>query len=373
MNRAERIVTALLARAGVDVNGARPWDIRVHEPVFYSRVLADRSLGLGESYMDGWWDCQRLDEFFRRVCAAGLDTSACRNLALALDLLLERLLNRQSRRRAMAVAERHYNLGNDMFLSWLDPRNQYSCAYFAPDDDLETAQARKLDLIFRKLDIKPGDAVLDIGCGWGGLSAYLAERSGCAVTGVNIAREQIDHARRLAAEKGLPIEIIEQDYRDLEGRFDKIVSVGMFEHVGQKNHRAFMRAVSRCLRAPGVFLLHTIASNVSTRGCDAWIRKYIFPGGSLPSLAQIARAAEGLFVIEDAHNLGPHYDRTLMAWRERFQAAWPGLSERPPEQFRRMWDYYLLSSAGAFRARAMQVWQLVMTLPGTPQPPCRAI
>lgn len=371
MSRAERIVATLLAHAGIAINGPEPWDIRVHDPGLFPRVLRDKSLGLGEAYMEKWWDCDCLDEFFRRVCVAELDAWARKSLPLVLDTFLERLLNRQTRRKSKTVAKRHYDLGNEMFLSWLDPHNQYSCAYFAGTDDLETAQRQKLDLIRRKLDVRPGQAVLDIGCGWGGLSRYLAEHCGCTVTGVNISHEQVAYAKKCAAARGLSVEIVERDYRDLDGRFDKVVSVGMFEHVGQKNHRDFMRAVSRAMRDGGTFLLHTIAANVSSTGCDPWIRKYIFPGGSLPSLAQISRAAEGLFVIEDAHNLGPHYDKTLMAWRERFKAAWPGMRDRFPESFRRMWEYYLLSCAGAFRARAVQLWQLVMTKPGTPQPPCR--
>ncbi|KUG29848.1 cyclopropane-fatty-acyl-phospholipid synthase [hydrocarbon metagenome] len=371
MSRAERIVTSLLSKAGITVNGPHSFDIRVHNPELYSRILRDRSLGLGEAYMEGWWDCACLDGLFRRLCAAELDAWAQKSLPLAFDLFLERLFNRQSRDKSKAVARRHYDLGNDMFLSWLDPDNQYSCAYFTGTDDLETAQRQKLDLIRRKLGIRPGETVLDIGCGWGGLAAYLAEHCGCTVTGVNISHEQAAHAARCARQRGLAVEIVERDYRDLTGQFDKVVSVGMFEHVGQKNHRTFMRAVSRRLRDGGTFLLHTIASNVSAVGCDPFIRKYIFPGGSLPSLAQIARAAEGFFVVEDAHNLAPHYDKTLMAWNERFQAAWPGLRQRFPEGFRRMWEYYLLSCAGAFRARALQLWQLVMTKPGTPQPPCR--
>ena len=371
MSRAERIVTSLLTKAGITVNGPHSFDIRVHNPELYSRVLRDRSLGLGEAYMEGWWDCACLDGLFCRLCATELDAWTKQSLPLVFDLFLERLFNRQSRDKSKTVARRHYDLGNDMFLSWLDPDNQYSCAYFAETGDLETAQRQKLDLIRRKLGIRPGETVLDIGCGWGGLAAYLAEHCGCRVTGVNISHEQAAHAARYARERGLAVEIVERDYRDLTGQFDKVVSVGMFEHVGQKNHRTFMRAVSRRLRDGGAFLLHTIASNVSAVGCDPWIRRYIFPGGSLPSLAQIARAAEGLFVVEDAHNLGPHYDKTLMAWHERFQAAWPGLQQRFPESFRRMWEYYLLSCAGAFRARALQLWQLVMTKPGTPQPPCR--
>jgi cyclopropane-fatty-acyl-phospholipid synthase len=373
MSRAKRILTELLARAGVGVNRDGPGDIRVLNEDFYGRVLRDQSLGLGESYTEGWWECEHLDELFCRLCAAGLDMKAREKASLVFDAALERLFNRQTRRGARVVAEKHYDLGNDMFLSWLGPHNQYSCGYFEGTDDLEAAQEQKLDLICRKIGLSPGDKVLDIGCGWGGFAAFAAKRYGCSVTGLNISGNQIEHARRTCADAGLSVDIQCRDYRDMEGSFDKIVSIGMFEHVGHKNYRTFMRAVHRCLSGAGGFLLHTIGSNVSTVGCDPWIRKYIFPNGMLPSLAQIARAAEGLFVIEDVHNLGPHYDKTLMAWNERFQAAWSQLTGHYPETFKRMWEYYLLCCAGAFRARAAQLWQIVMTKPGAGQPPCRAV
>ena len=371
MSRAERIVTGLLAQAGVGVNSGHPWDIQVSNEQFYGRVLSDKSIGLGESYMEGWWECDHLDELFYHICAAGLDTPAT-TPSLLLDIALERIFNRQSRRKALAVAEKHYDLGNDLFLSWLDPYNQYSCGYFAGTDDLDQAQEKKLELICNKIDLHPGDEVLDIGCGWGGFSRFAAERYGCSVTGVSISRNQIEHARRTCTERGLNVDFLCCDYRDLDKSFDKIVSIGMFEHVGLKNYRTFMKVVHRCLRDRGIFLLHTIGSNVSNIIFDPWIKKYIFPGGMLPSLAQISRAVEELFIIEDVHNLGPHYDKTLTVWNNRFQAVWPRLKEKYSETFRRMWEYYLLSCAGAFRARAMQLWQIVLTKPGTAQPPCRA-
>lgn len=373
MLKAERTIKEILARANVDVNGNNPWDIRVHDRRFYGRVLRDRSLGLGESYMENWWECDSLDELFNRICSAGLDYTKARGpLSKLLDAAIERLFNLQTRRKSREVAKKHYDLGNDMFLSWLDPYNQYSCGYFAGTDDLGKAQELKLDLICRKIGLTGEDRVLDIGCGWGGFSAYAAKQYGCSVTGVNISREQIEHARNACSAQGLAVEIVRRDYREVTDRFDKIVSIGMFEHVGRKNYRAYMRTVRRCLGDAGIFLLHTIGSNISTSGCDAWIRRYIFPNGDVPSLAQIARAAEGLFVIEDVHNLGPHYDKTLMAWNERFQVAWPRIKASYPEVFKRMWEYYLLSCAGAFRARAMQLWQIVMTPQGAGQPACRA-
>ncbi|MFW6323797.1 MAG: cyclopropane fatty acyl phospholipid synthase [Desulfovibrionales bacterium] len=370
MTGAEQIVRGMLEQAGVEVNGSRPWDIQVHDDHLYGRVLRYRNLGLGESYMEGWWDCGQLDEFFRRILSEGLDTPDTNRISAGLTLLWEMINNPQSRSRSSLIAEKHYNLGNDLFFSFLDPYHQYSCGYFNGTDDLNRAQERKLDLICRKLCLERGDHLLDIGCGWGGLARYAAERYGCQVTGVNISAEQIRHAR--AACKDLPVEILEMDYRDIQGDFDKIVSVGMFEHVGRRNYRTFMEVVDRCLKPDGIFLLHTIGGNESRDRTDPWISKYIFPIGMLPTMNHIGKSYENIFVLEDVHNLGPHYDRTLMAWHDNFQREWDGLPGKD-EVFRRMWEYYLLSCAGAFRARTIQLWQLVFTKVGAPHPACRLV
>ncbi len=365
----KRIIDQMLLEAGVVVNGDRPWDIQVHDERFYSRLLADKNLALGEAYMNGWWTCERLDEFFHLVMKKNLEEKVKGGLGYLLRLLPARLFNLQSKRRAVMVAERHYNIGNDLFLSFLDPFNQYSCGYFDGTDDLQEAQLRKLDLICRKLNLGQGDHVLDIGSGWGGFARYAAERYGCRVTAVNVSTEQNRFTESLC--RGLPVRVEPCDYRSISGRFDKIVSIGMFEHVGGKNYREFMQVAHRCLKDGGVFLLHTIGANESRTECDPWITKYIFPNGMLPGMAQICKAIEGLFVVEDWHSLGPHYDRTLMCWYRNFQEAWPRLKERYDEVFKRMWDYYLLSCAGAFRARVNQLWQIVMTKYGTEQPVCR--
>jgi cyclopropane-fatty-acyl-phospholipid synthase len=365
----EEIVRGLLEQAGIAIEGPNPWDIRVHDRRWYRRVLRDRNLGLGESYMDGWWDCGRIDEMIYRLLRGGLEEKVRAGLAYIVRFLPSVLFNRQSKSRAGIIARRHYDLGNDLFFSFLDDCRQYSCGYFKDTDDLDQAQRHKMELICRKLNLSATDHLLDIGCGWGGLARYASERIGCAVTAVNISREQLRFAREFC--KGLQVHFQDRDYRALEGRFDKIVSAGMFEHVGRKNYRTFMKVVRRCLKGDGIFLLHTIGGNTSRTGCDPWVERYIFPNGMLPSTAQIARAAEGLFVIEDWHNMAPHYDRTLMAWNANFQKAWPRLQAQYDERFKRMWEYYLLSFAGAFRARSIQVWQIVMTPYGTgaAQPP----
>ncbi|MGV8056674.1 MAG: cyclopropane fatty acyl phospholipid synthase [Smithellaceae bacterium] len=365
----KNLVEEILASAGVSINGGNPWDIQINDDRLFPRVLSSKNLGLGEAYMEGWWDCGQLDEFFYRVLKAGLDGKIKAGYKMIIDSLSAILFNMQSKRRSGIIAEQHYNLDNDLFLSFLDPHNQYSCAYFDGTDDLNHAQIKKMDLICKKLALSPSDNVLDIGCGWGGLAAYMAKRFGCSVTAVNIANEQIRYAREKC--NNLPVNIISCDYRNLKGSFDKIVSVGMFEHVGQKNYRIFMQVAHRCLKDNGIFLLHTIGGNDSTIKCDPWINKYIFPNGMLPSIAQISKAVEGIFVLEDLHNMGPHYEKTLMAWYGNFQNAWGKLKNKYDEKFKRMWDYYLLSCAGAFRARNIQLWQIVLTKYGTCQPTCR--
>jgi cyclopropane-fatty-acyl-phospholipid synthase len=371
MSQPKQLVARLLADADVTIGGRQPWDMQVKDERLFARVLGARNLGLGEAYMDGWWECQRLDEFFYRVLISDIDEKVRGDWIHLLRYLPGILFNLQSLRRTRIIADCHYNLDNDLFLAFLDPYNQYSCAYFKETDDLEQAQQNKLELICRKIELKKTDHVLDIGCGWGGFAKYAAEHYGCKVTAANVSTAQLRYARGFC--KGLPVEFLDCDYRQIRGTFDKIVSVGMFEHVGVKNYRTFMRVAHNCLSDNGIFLLHTIGANTPRRACDPWITKYIFPNGMLPSISQIARAAEGYFVMEDWHSLGPHYDKTLMAWHLRFQNAWSGLKKRYDERFKRMWEYYLLSCAGAFRARSNQVWQIVMTRAGSGamQPACR--
>lgn len=369
MQNPKQMIETMFSQAGVTLNGTNPWDMHVNDDRLYVRVLREKNLGLGEAYMEGWWDCRQLDEFIYRVLMSRLDVKIKGSFKYFMRLLPGILFNLQSKRRSHYIAERHYDLDNKLFMSFLDSYNQYSCGYFNDTDDLHQAQQKKLELICKKTAIGSNDHVLDIGCGWGGFAKYSAEHYGCDVTAVNISKEQLRYARDFC--KNLPVHFLDCDYRKIRGTFDKIVSVGMFEHVGPKNYKTFMQTVHRCLNDDGVFLLQTIGDNESQTGCDPWITKYIFPNSVLPSMAQIARSIEGLFVVEDWHNLGPHYDKTLMAWNTNFQAAWPGLKNKYDEKFKRMWEYYLLSCAGAFRARYIQLWQIVLTKYGTAQPECR--
>ncbi|HGM4943657.1 TPA: cyclopropane fatty acyl phospholipid synthase [Serratia marcescens] len=357
-----RIVEEMLAEAGVAINGPRAWDIRVHNPALFKRILQEGSLGFGEGYMDGWWECERLDMLFTRILQAGVDERLPKSLSDIARIAYARLFNRQSRKRAWQVGKEHYDIGNDLFRAMLDPYMQYSCGYWKEAQTLEQAQQDKLRMICEKLQLKPGMTLLDIGCGWGGLGQFAAQNYGVSVHGVTISAEQ----QKLAQERcaGLDVEILLQDYRDLDRQFDRIVSVGMFEHVGPKNYETYFSVAARNLKPDGLFLLHTIGSNQTDLNVDAWIDKYIFPNGCLPSVRHIAEASEGRFVMEDWHNFGADYDRTLMAWLENFKRAWPDLMGGYSERFERMFTYYLNACAGAFRSRNIQLWQVLFSPAG---------
>ena len=356
-------IESLLDVAGIRIDGDAPSDIRVHDDRLYARVLTHGSLGLGEAYMDGWWDTPDLVGMLSRLLAAHVEEQAGRFDNLRLWLIAS-LWNVQRGRHAYEVGERHYDLGNDLFEAMLGKRLVYSCGYWREARDLDAAQEAKLDLVCRKLGLEPGMRVLDIGCGWGEALKFAAERYGVTGVGVTVSQEQADYARTLC--EGLPIEIRLQDYRALDERFDRVWSIGMFEHVGLKNYATYFDVVRRCLAPDGLSLLHSIGSERSGNHTDPWIERYIFPNSMLPSAAQIATAAEGRQLIEDWHNFGADYEPTLLAWQANFEAAWPRLAERYGERFRRMWLFYLAASAASFRTRRNQLWQIVMSSHGVP-------
>lgn len=351
----------IFQKAGITVNGQEPWDMQVHDPVVFDRIFKTWSLGLGESYMDGQWDCEQLDQFFYLLMRHDLDESVqgLAKIRLIYEIARSKLFNLQSRGRAFQVGEQHYNAGNDLFEAMLDPRMTYSCGYWANAKNLTEAQEQKLDLICKKLQLKPGESLLEIGCGWGGLAKFAAENYRVKVLGITVSSEQ----QGLAIERcqGLPVEIRLIDYRDLEGSFDKIVSVGMFEHVGQKNYAQYFEIAQRLLNDQGLFLLHTIGSYTTVRKTDAWIDRYIFPNGHLPSLVELSESLERRFIVEDLQNFGHDYDTTLMTWLSNFERAWPQLQARYSKRFYRMWRYYLCCCAGFFRSGQGQLWQLVLT------------
>lgn len=358
--RAKETLTRYFAECDVGINGTRPTDIQVLDPRFFDRALAQGSIGFGESYMDGWWESQDLDGMITRLLGPKIDQRV-RSWRDIVSYMLARVSNMQSRGRAFQVGERHYDIGNELYERMLDRRMIYSCAYWVNANTLDEAQEAKLDLVFRKLDLKPGQQVLDIGCGWGGALKYAAEKYGVSGVGVTVSKEQARLARENCA--GMPIEIRLVDYRQLNQQFDHIYSIGMFEHVGPKNYRTYLEVVRRCLKDGGRFLLHTIGSGrlKSHVDIDPWLAKYIFPNAVVPRQHHILDSIQGLFWMEGWQRIGPHYDTTLMAWRANFEKAWGDLSKNLDQRFYRMWRYYLSSVAAGFRSRNADVWQVLLS------------
>ena len=361
---AKRVVEQFLEGTGIVLNGPHPWDIQVHNEHLYPRIISEGSLGFGEAYMDGWWDCEQLDEMVARLLKDDVRKKLKTNWPVIIDAFAVRIMNRQSRRRAFHIGEAHYDAGNDLYKAMLDKHLVYTCGYWKQAMNLDEAQEAKLDLVCRKIGLKPGDKLLDIGCGWGSFAKFAAENYGAEIVGITVSKEQ----KALADErcKGLPVEIRLQDYRDVHDSFDHIVSLGMVEHVGYKNYGTYLQMAHRCLKEGGFFLLHTIGSLHSAKTTDPWIAKYIFPNSMLPSLKQLMEAAEHLFVVEDVHNFAVDYDKTLIAWDKNFESAWPNLKEHYGDRFFRMWRYYLLSCAGSFRCHKNQLWQIVFSKGGVP-------
>lgn len=358
-------VDALLAPAGVHLNGRNPWDPQIQRPRALWRVLTNGTLGAGEAYVDGDWECAALDELASRLAAVQVHRElALRSPASFVNEFTVRVLNRQTAARARQDIQAHYDVGNDMYSAMLGPTMAYSCGYWRQAASLDDAQTAKFDLVCRKVGLQPGQRVLDIGCGWGGLAHFAATHYGVDVVGITLSPAQAALARERCA--GLPVDIQEKDYRALDGTFDRIISIGMFEHVGPSNYRAFFEVVRRLIAADGLLLLHTIGGSTSEHTTDPWINRYVFPGSTLPSAQQIGHAIEGVFVLEDWHNFGADYDKTLMAWHANLEAAWPRLSGKYSDRFRRLWSYYLLTCAGTFRARRNQLWQIVLSPDGVP-------
>jgi cyclopropane-fatty-acyl-phospholipid synthase len=359
----ERRYARMLARAGIRINGARPWDLRVHDPRFFRRLLWGGTLGLGDSYVEGWWDAARLDSFFERLIRARIDHGFF-NLPRLLGDAAAALRNAQDRMRARRVGEVHYDLSNSFYAAMLDARMVYTCGYWRVAKTLDAAQEAKLELVCAKIGLERGMRVLDVGCGWGSFARYAAERYGATVVGVTISREQAALAREHC--RGLPVEIREQDYRDVRERFDRVVSLGMFEHVGRKNYRTYFETARRCLADDGLFLLHTIGLNEHGAGIDPWVTRHIFPNSEIPTLARVVAAIDRLFVVEDLHNFGSDYAPTLLSWYANFERHWPAFAAEFPSSFERLWKYYLLMFAGVFRGRGLQLWQFVLAAPHRP-------
>jgi len=354
-------VERLVRQANITINGKNAWDIQVYDERTYHRMLAQGTLGVGEAYMDGWWDAGDLEQLLQHALRINLNEAIRNNLKLIKTAALAKLTNSQSIGRSYKNVQHHYDIGNDLYQVMLGRTMVYSCGYWQTAKTLDEAQEAKLDLICRKLDLKPGMRILDIGCGWGSFVHYAAKHYGVTCVGNTLSEEQATFARKLVESQ--PVKIIVQDYRQLRDKaFDRIVSVGMFEHVGPRNYRTFMQTCDRLLNTDGMMLLHTIGRNKPARANDPWIDKYIFPGGILPSIRGIADAFQGIFIMEDWHNFGPDYAKTLRAWWQNFDHGYKTLDHKHyDERFYRMWKFYLMSCAAGFSTRNIQLWQIVLS------------
>ncbi|EAS66080.1 cyclopropane fatty acyl phospholipid synthase [Photobacterium angustum] len=371
----KELFSNLLNQADIKINGDRPWDIIVNDDKLFDNILSQGTIAFGEGYMDHLWDCQRIDILVSKLLRANIEEklSGTDKFKIAAKIgvsKIKNLINHQSLSRVKEDVPFHYDIGNDLYTNMLDDRMAYTCAYWKGAKNLNEAQENKMELICRKLDLKPGMRLLDIGCGWSSFMNYAAEKHGVICDGLTLSQEQMKLGQKIADNKGLPVRIILEDYREYQPvqQYDRIVSIGMIEHVGPENYNEFFDCANKFLKDDGIFLLHTIGSPVSVTQTDPWINKYIFPNGVVPSIAQLSSALEGKMNIEDVHNFGPDYDLTLMAWCENFERNWHKISDQYNERFYRMWRYYLLSCAGAFRSRDLNLLQFSLTKNGCELP-----
>jgi len=263
---------------------------------------------------------------------------------------------------SLRVAQEHYDLGNDLYQVVLDPTMNYTCALWYPETkSLEEAQKNKMDLIGRKLKLKPGMKVLDIGCGFGGAAKYLAQNFGVSVTCYNISKEQVAYARESC--KGLDVTIVLDDYRIATGEYDAVYSIGVFEHIGHHNYREYFEVVHRCLKPTGLALVHSITIADHQTQTEVWLNKYIFPGGELPHVRHYATANKNLLVVEDMQSFAKSYAKTLRCWRDNFRKNWDSIEKnyksRNEGRFFRMFDFYLAFCEGLFKERSAQLFQVV--------------
>lgn len=365
----QQFIDSQFKKSGITIDGDAPWDFKVKNKRCFQDIFFHQSLGLGESYMRGDWEVEALDLFIEKLFRSEV-TKRRNTPSILISLIQNTLMNLQTRSRSKIVCDKHYDIGNDLYKLMLDERMNYTCAYWNNVETLEQAQERKLELICQKLNLRPGMHILDIGCGFGSFMKYAVENFDVKCTGYSLSKEQTKYGKKDT--EGLPIEFVLDDYRNIKGKFDRVVSIGMLEAVGHKNFKQYFKTVDNCLKKDGIALIHTVGHNYSTTITDPWIDKYIFPNGILPSIAQIGNAIEGELVMEDWHNMGPHYVETLMEWNNRFQKNWDKIKlQGYTEDFKKMWEFYLLSFAGGFRARQWQLWQIVLTKKGRNQPNCR--
>ena len=366
----------------VDVDGVRhrfgsgtpkvTWLMR--HPDSLRRIVSNPALELGETYIEEGWDVAdgSLTDLIAILRGNMSDLVQRRTMFSEFAALVQTW---NALTASLKNVHHHYDLDEELFRAFLDRDMHYSCAYFRePDMSLESAQMAKCNHIARKLLLEPGQQVLDIGCGWGGLALHLAETVGVSVVGLTLSAEQLRVARAEASRRGLSdrVEFRLQDYRTHHGQYDRIVSVGMFEHVGRHNFKRYFEQLKQQLRPRGVALLHTIGSTRPPNSTNAWVRRHVFPGGHIPSLSTMSAAIEKSGVkMGDLEILRPHYALTLKEWNRRFQTQRAHFVATKGERFCRMWEFYLVTSQTAFEYGDLVVFQLQLGGRDAPIPPTR--
>lgn len=337
--------------------------VTFHNSKLLKKLALSPSLTFGEGYMDG--DIE-IEGSIMDILQGFYLSSKALHAHPHLRHLTGFLKNRQERinkKEAIANAQHHYDIGNDFYKLWLDKTLAYTCAYFThQDDSLEQAQRQKFELICRKIRLQEGHSLMDIGCGWGGFIFHAVEKYNVTATGVVAAKEQGEYIRREAKRRGIEdkVNVIIDDWRQATGTYDRVVSIGVMEHVGEAQYPEYFGMYKKLLKEDGIAFLHTIG-RMESQTDDPWIRKYIFPGGHLPTLASLSdHAAQQRFVITDVENLWQHYAKTLAFWKENFEEHVPEITEMFDERFIRMWRLYLLGSEAGFRWGGIHLWQIVL-------------
>ena len=356
----EKEMRRVLEDANIEIGGNRDWDIHIKNKSNFNKIFLQGEIGFGESYVKGYFECKKLDELIYKLLCKLPYKENLSSMSSIYSFILKIFINPQNMRRATKVAKKHYDIQPSFFKEILDKRMIYSCGYWHNTTNLDEAQEKKLDLIAQKLEFYPGMKVLDIGCGWGGSAAYFSEKYKVQVVGITISEKQYKYAVKNNSNE--LVSFILCDYRTHCNQYDAIYSIGMFEHVGEKNYSTFFQCIKKNLKPKASFLLHTIGGTSTKRIKNTWISRYIFPNGELPSQQQITQSVEKKFIIDDWHNFGCYYDTTLMAWHKNFIKLYPNIKcEYYDEKFFRTWCFYLLSCAAAFRARSLHVWQILLT------------
>lgn len=363
----EKKAKQILRQSGINLNGNRPWDIQVNDPTVFREVILKGSLGFGDSYAAEKWDVKQIDTMFEKLLLS--NTKHSLNVIDVLQSIQSAIINTQAGKRAFQVGHKHYDIGNEMYSFMLGESMGYSCGMYANDTDtLTVAQYNKFDSLCRKLQLRPGMKVLEIGAGWGTFARHAAKNYGVEVVGLTVSKEQKAFAEERC--KGLPVKFLLVDYQKLSKRynnyFDRVVSIEMIEAVGKKNFRKYFEIIEASLKADGLFGLQAI---IGTGEVDSFISTRIFPNGRLPSPQDIVNKTKNLLQIKHWESFGTDYDKTLLAWESNFRKNWNKISQLTDTsgeflydtKFYRMWRYYLLCCAATFRIGFNDVAQIIMS------------